>query len=305
MGLPSECPLCLATRDNIDVVTSRTFGESHRKRAFYLCNKCKVIFQYPRLTPTEEKLFYAQEFEKFMDSRSGSESGWMSPEDHVRSNQDNVSRRLKTLEKYLRSSKNVLEVGCSSGFMLRPFLENGSNCVGVEPSGIFSEFVKEQGIVVFDDLHSLIKDNSSAQFDLIMHYFVLEHIVDPITFLKDQINLLTDNGMIFLEVPNSNDALFSIYDMPAFERFYWSKAHPWYFNEESLDYLLTRMECKYEIILEQRYDLSNHMWWALNGKPGGMGKFTKFFGTEIEENYKSALINAGLCDTMFAIIYKN
>ena len=56
---------------------------------------------------------------------------------------------------------------------------------------------------------------------------------------------------------------------------------------------------------DQRYDLSNHMIWARDGKPGGMNFFTEELGTEIESNYKQSLIKSGKCDTLIAVISKD
>ena len=86
--------------------------------------------------------------------------------------------------------------------------------------------------------------------------------------------------MIF-EVPNAADPLYSIYDIPAFERFYWSVAHAWYFSRASLEHLLTSLGVTFEIMGDQRYDLSNHMVWARDGRPGGMGRFSHLLGQEI------------------------
>ena len=60
-----------------------------------------------------------------------------------------------------------------------------------------------------------------------------------------------------------------MYDIPAFERFYWSVAHPWYFNYKSLTYLLKKINKKFKILKDQRYDLSNHLHWMKYGRPGG------------------------------------
>ena len=80
-----------------------------------------------------------------------------------------------------------------------------------------------------------------------------------------------------------------------FERFYWSLAHPWYFSEKSLGYVLNKLDQPFEILLEQRYDLSNHMVWAKDGVPGGMGKLTHLLGEELENDYKNNLIKIGKC----------
>jgi len=135
-----------------------------------------------------------------------------------------------------------------------------------------------------------------------MHFFVLEHIVDPLAFLQHQIKLLKPGGKIIFEIPNAADVLYSVYEIPAFERFYWSIAHPWYFSEKSLTYLLNKLDMKFDILLDQRYDLSNHIKWARDGKPGGMGMYTNALGEEIEILYKRNLIKTKNCDTLIGII---
>ena len=82
-------------------------------------------------------------------------------------------------------------------------------------------------------------------------------------------------------------------------------AHQWYFSTKSLDFLLSELECKYHISLDQRYDLSNHLAWAQNRRPGGAGSFTDILGNQIENQYKEALIKAGHADTVVAVISRD
>ena len=212
---------------------------------------------------------------------------------------------MKYIEPHLTHSSKILEVGCSSGFMLYPLIDKGHQCLGVEPSGVFKDYLKNRGLSVCDSLKQVPKIISEPEFDLILHFFVLEHISEPAIFLKDQISLLKPGGKIIFEVPNVADPLHSVYDIPSFERFYWSIAHPWYFSEAALHFLLKQIGSTYEILLDQRYDLSNHIIWARDGCPGGMGQFTNILGKDFEENYKQGLIQIGKCDTLIAIIKKD
>ena len=74
---------------------------------------------------------------------------------------------------------------------------------------------------------------------------------------------------------------------------------------KNLQYLLQELGFPYKIFLDQRYDLSNHMIWARDGKPGGMNRFTSKLGPEIEDSYKQSLIKKGQSDTLVAIINKD
>lgn len=305
MALPEKCPLCLAGAERQDVVTSHVFGSKGKKKsAFFHCKCCDIRYQYPGLTPEEESEFYAAEFEGFMASRSGTTGGWQQAEMHIEANEPTRRRRMAYLVPHLSESRSVLEVGCSSGFMLYPLLESGHICTGVEPSGVFSSFVRKKGIPVYDSINRLSESIKDSCFDLILHFFVLEHIANPLMFLKEQLKLLKPGGKIIFEVPNAADPIYTIYDIPAFERFYWSIAHPWYFSEQSLNHLLGQLGCSYEILRDQRYDLSNHMVWARDGRPGGLGRFSEALGLEFDRSYKQALIQSGKCDTLVGIVSK-
>jgi len=305
MPLPKKCLLCNSGSSNQTVVTRHVYGQDQgRGHAFFHCQTCDIYYQYPRLDPNEEAQFYAKEFEKFMETRAGESGGWQKANNHVDVNEDTRLRRMKYIKPYLKENINILEIGCSSGFMLYPLEKMGHSCVGVEPSGVFSDFIKNNNLTVHNSVEQLVKESPKLKFDLIIHFFVLEHISDPLTFLSKQLNLLKPNGKIIFEIPNVEDPLYSIYDIPDFERFYWSLAHPWYFSQQSLKYLLNKLDYSFEIQLDQRYDLSNHMVWARDGLPGGMGKFSKLLGKKFEENYKQNLIKIGKCDTLIGIISK-
>jgi hypothetical protein len=140
--------------------------------------------------------------------------------------------------------------------------------------------------------------------DLIVHFFVLEHIRDPYTFFSDCLDLLKDGGKIIAEVPCVNDPLTSLYNIPEFEEFYWSVAHHYYYSPKSLAYVLDRLQVKYDMLPEQRYDLSNHIVWMTEGKPGGQGRYNHVFSKKLVEQYKQDLRNSWNCDTIFLYVYK-
>jgi len=302
MALPGACPLCAADAAGQSVVTRHVYGDSGATRAFFHCAHCDVRYLYPGLTAAEEERFYAAEFAAFMAGRAGAGGGWGQAEEHIRANEATRLRRMAYLAPHLHKPARLLELGCSSGFMLFPLLAAGHRCLGVEPSGAFGDYLRARGLTVYPSLDALQAHPGERDFDLVMHFFVLEHISAPRAFLERQLTLLRPGGALVFEIPNAADPLYSVYDIPAFERFYWSIAHPWYFSAASLRYLLEQLGKPFEIRLEQRYDLSNHMVWARDGRPGGLGRFTDVLGRELEDNYRQGLIRAGRCDTLVGIV---
>ena len=300
MPIPSSCSLCRSGKHKQSVITSHVYGR--KNAAFFKCDDCKVIYQYPQLSKKEEQFFYKQEFEKFMEDRAETKDVWTNTKNHINSNQETKVRRYKYLKKFISKKKlDILEDGCSSGFMLFDLIKAGHNCNGIEPSGIFSEFLKTKNIKLYENIELIKK--KKIKYDLLFHFFVLEHIQNPLRFLKDQTKILKKNGKIIFEVPSYEDALYKIYDIPEFERFYWSVAHPWYFNFSSLEHLLKKTGKKFQIIKEQRYDLSNHLYWMKYKKPGGMHFYSNQLGKKIEEKKKKNLISRGYYDTLVGVIY--
>src|SRR5271168_4871231 len=125
MALPECCPLCRSPADRQRVVTAHVYGAKGSERAFFHCSDCDVRYMHPGLTPDETDRFYAAEFEGFMAGRAGTSGGWTQAEDHIRANEPNRTRRMRYLEPHVQPTSSLLEVGCSSGFMLLPFIAAG------------------------------------------------------------------------------------------------------------------------------------------------------------------------------------
>lgn len=304
MSLPTICPLCGSDHTTQSVVTGHVYGTS-QGQAIFQCDACDIRYLFPGLSAEEEARLYAAEFEKFMADRSAEQAGWEKPESHIAANEGEAKRRMQFLSQHLPPSGRVLEIGCSSGFMLYDLSDKGYDCVGVEPSGVFSNYVSSRGLPCFESLEALRESSDQAKgFDVILHYYVMEHISNPKAFLSEQLDLLNPGGILVFEVPCATDALSGIYDIPAYEKFIWVVSHQWYFSRPSMSHLLNDLDVDFQIFMDQRYDLSNHMTWALDGRPGGMGRFTEVLGPEIEAQYKHALIEAGHGDTLTVLIRK-
>ena len=297
------CRICNANEEYQTVRAEFVFG-GNKEHNFWYCERCDSVYLYPVPSVEDEERFYKKEFEKFMAHRSGEDRDWSSAEAHIQSNQDQVARRWRFLVPHIMSGMDILEIGCSSGFMLNAFRREGLKCVGVEQSGEFIGFLQSNGYEVYQTIEEL-KKARTGQFDLVVHFFVLEHIREPFQFLDENLKLLKPGGKIIAEIPCVNDPLTSLYTIPAFEKFYWSIAHHFYYSPKSLKYVLDRLGLKYEIIPEQRYDLSNHMTWMMHGKPGGQEKYSHVLSQELLEKYKDDLKSSWICDTIFVVIDKN
>jgi SAM-dependent methyltransferase len=302
-AIKPNCRSCKASSNNQTIRAEFVYGGTNEHK-FWQCDNCDLVYLFPVPTVGEEKVFYAKEFEKFMEIRSGDDRDWSGPEKHVKTNQDNVTRRLKFMKDNIKQGQDVLEIGCSSGFMLDAFRNAGMNSIGIEPSGGFTKFLKKRGHTVYSSIESLKEINSNIKFDLIVHFFVLEHINNTKHFIEEQLNLLKKDGFIIAEVPCVNDPLTSLFEIPTFEQFYWSIAHHYYFSPKSISYILNQIDCKYKLVPEQRYDLSNHFVWMQHGRPGGQNYYSNVFSKDTTDSYLNDLKSNWMCDTFFLYIWK-
>jgi 2-polyprenyl-3-methyl-5-hydroxy-6-metoxy-1,4-benzoquinol methylase len=294
------CPLCRASKEN-QMIKSKVVYGGQPNQIFYQCTSCDVIYLYPPTTNDDDIQFYENEFDKWMVKRSGDDA-WTDPAIQFKKMQKReLPLRLPYLKKIIKPEIRVLEIGSSSGFLLKVLQELGCDCVGVEISPAFAEYARKQGLRIYPNLFELDKGETKT-FDVVLHYYVLEHVSDPLNFLKSCIGYLGIDGCMMFEVPNGNDPLTALYKIESFNAFYWWRAHHWYFTPKSLSYLLDQMEKTYKIIPGQRYDLSNHIHWMLTGQPGGMGKYSHIFSSGTEKAYAKDLKRSGFYDYIIGVV---
>lgn len=248
--------------------------------------------------------FYENEFDKWMAKRSADDdyTDWSEPaKQYEKMQAREMPLRGLWLERHAKKGDRVLEIGSSSGFTLSFLRDLGCETIGVEVSPEYARFANENGVKTYLSTEEL--DAAGEQpFDLVLHYYVLEHVADPVTFLTDCFRYVAPGGKMIFEVPSATDPLISLYKLSAFEEFYWWRAHHWYFTPKSLAHVLDRVDRRYEIHPGQRYDLSNHIHWMLIGKPGGMGRYRHVFSSETEHSYAEDLKRTWHCDHMVAVV---
>ena len=139
----------------------------------------------------------------------------------------------------------------------------------------------------------------SKKYDIITAFHVVEHLKNPKEILKDLSQLLIENGEMIVEVPNSDDALLTLYESNDFQNFtYWSQ-HLFLFNEKTMTELIKQTGLKLNWIKHiQRYPLANHLYWLSKDKPGGHKKWNFLNNDRLNSEYESQLALIGRTDTI-------
>ena len=205
-------------------------------------------------------------------------------------------RRVDTLNKYI-TNKTVLDFGAGNcGFisLAKPYT---NKIAGIELENQFKQYFKKKKIEIFNSIDDL-KNKTDQKFDLITSFHVFEHLKDPIYILQKLTEVLEIDGQIIIEVPNSDDALLSLYKSEKFAKFtYWSQ-HLFLFNEATAKKLVQKSGLKLNWINQvQRYPIANHLHWLSMYDPGGHEKWN-YFSEKTTESYALDLAKLKKCDTI-------
>jgi len=185
-----DCPLCHQN----DASTQFTkYGFSVVK-----CNNCGFDYVNPIL---RQDLFPSSELE--IGALSNHHLTFLSGATYLSSAARRFEYELQqTLEKTERPPSKLLEIGCSIGIGLEIAERYGLQAEGVEPNTETAKISIAKGYTVHNELFSssLFSD---TYFDIVMSMDVLEHVPDPVTFLSEVRNVLSDDGITMIQVPNA------------------------------------------------------------------------------------------------------
>jgi len=135
--------------------------------------------------------------------------------------------------------RSAVEIGCNDGKFLNELRQRGvASCVGIEPNHVQGEIARGRGLEVYTswvepELCRTIVDKH-GRFDFVDSRQVLEHVPDVDKFFACVDILLSDEGLLFIDVPNFAPAL-ALGDCTVM----WEE-HCTYFTDETLRALLRR-----------------------------------------------------------------
>ena len=205
------CPLC--NIDNSSLFDQRNFrGFQVTNR---LCSNCGLVYQSPRMTEPELKEFYLSEYRQIYQ-------GTEEP-DH----KDIAVQEARAVEiiNLLRDCgvekvERFLDIGASTGMLIEKIKKKYQcDAFGIEPGSAYQAHARSREIEMFgslDELHA----SGEKKFDLISMIHVLEHLPDPVKYMKNlRFKYLGVQGKILIEVPNlfAHDS-FEIAHLTSFSR---------------------------------------------------------------------------------------
>ncbi len=111
--------------------------------------------------------------------------------------------------KHIDPKSKVLEIGCGAGDFLQALKkEKDAEVIGLELGESQSAAVRELGIPCFSESIDQHAQKHENQYDVICFFQVLEHIAQPLTFLRSVLKALKPGGQVIFAVPNNTPYLY-------------------------------------------------------------------------------------------------
>ncbi len=218
-------------------------GKSYGVRKTYeifQCTNCK-LFWVKDIDEKNYESFYDSDFwTTYMERR-----GWINgyTKERLDSDLKYANLRLPEIKKFV-SGGSYLDIGCSTGAMLKVLGDNGfTTCNGVEPDSTLSKkaFEYTNCYIHPKALDGTEKHIPNDNYDLITACDVIEHLTNPLEQVKVWVNKLKVGGVIWIEAPDSGcdncvkNPLEFDYCNP--------EEHIFYYNKEHIRKIFTTMSC--------------------------------------------------------------
>lgn len=190
--MTDSCPLCGGTER--PVVSER---DRHGKPLrTVICSDCGIVTNDP--IPSDEELaaFYRQDYRT---EYKGSVEPRMR---QIWRNFRGTEGHIREWREYYVGRRRCLDLGSGSGEFMYLARQLGIDCLGVEPNQGYSTYCREKlGLNVLSQTLEETEFEDGC-FDLIRLSHVMEHMRDPVRSLKVLKRWLSDDGIIYIEVPN-------------------------------------------------------------------------------------------------------
>jgi len=222
----TSCPICSGTT-NSSVVT---FSELE----FVRCSDCTAIYKRREVSDLRERLGRSYEAEYFKNGSAQYLKRW---EHRVRKSE----RQLSMCLEFNKQAHDLLDVGCSAGYVLEAGKRLGLSSYGMDVSSFAVNLVRERGFTAkVGRLEDMPFEDMS--FDIVTAKHTVEHADEPLKAMKECHRVLRPNGVLLIVVPDA--AYWKTYAAPRSGRYFVPSQLGWqhhvYYTSTALRFALEK-----------------------------------------------------------------
>ena len=194
----ADCPLCSGTSDmRLAASVSRPDNR--------LCPACGLVFQ-PRQHSSQKDLASLYAGDGYWNAQTVKLSRFtrISVLDDVRRGRARLRGIEQLSGRRISAHDTVLDIGCGFGGRLWQIRNKRKARVnGLEPSPVCTQATRSLlGLDVRQGMFEETECSQDGGYSLITSLHTLEHVADPVAFLRRAGELLAPDGRLYIEVPN-------------------------------------------------------------------------------------------------------
>jgi 2-polyprenyl-3-methyl-5-hydroxy-6-metoxy-1,4-benzoquinol methylase len=246
----------------------------------HCCLKCGFVFQNPRFS----KKFYFDYYKKTY--RDITLKTQIPPKIYLKDQRSRGEKLYKFIKNYLPKKGSMVDLGCSVGLMMKPFLKNGWKCQGSDPIKGYAEYGKNKFKLPVQWMQSEDMELKKNSLDLIIIMGSLEHVTDVNVIMKKCAEAAKKNCLLVLEARG---------DPLGNTKGFFNQSHHRYFFGNTFE--LTMIKHGFNPFLTTKYPITGET------RENTIFCLGRFEGKKISKNFKS-LIKNGKRETYEDVVYK-
>lgn len=240
----TECPLCKSSKLQ-SLFSCKDQFATNEKFDIYKCQDCS--FTFTQNIPDEKEIGRYYESPSYI-SHSDTNKGFVNHCYHI-VREIMLRKKAKLINSLVDKSKTrLLDYGAGTGYFARIMQKYDWDVTAIEKSPQARNFSKERFNFEMQAPETL-NDYEEGYFDVVTMWHVMEHIQHINEFWELLYNILDDNGIAVIALPNcmSHDAQhygenWAAYDVPR---------HLWHFSPSTI----MKFGRKHGFILERQYTM--------------------------------------------------
>jgi SAM-dependent methyltransferase len=181
-------PLCPVCRTRSDRLVAKKASWS-----YFQCGFCPLVFIHPQ--PSSRELTAA--YRNYLPENRDQIQVWS------RSQEEVIQKSATIIEQRLIPGR-ILDVGSGFGFFLQTMAERGWRAEGIEISPTGRNYCRNHfpGLSIRS---TPLPDPSlpDGNYDAVTLFYVIEHLADPLTALREAFRLLRPGGVLLLRWPHT------------------------------------------------------------------------------------------------------
>lgn len=228
-----NCPVCSDT-NLVNYISCLDYTVSHKKFQIQRCASCGFLLTNPRPDYNEIGDYYKSE--NYISHTNAKKGVFNTLYQTIRKSA--IEGKIKLIRQITGKKEGIrlLDIGCGTGEFLNGCQSIGWKVKGVEPS----EDARKQAQFNYklDVAGEAYLENSNDQYDVITMWHVLEHVHDLNRRLEQIKQILTQDGVLIIAVPNH-----TAYDSDFYKE-YWAAwdvpRHLYHFSPATLKRLMEK-----------------------------------------------------------------